>query len=176
MARITLTAAAQTALASPKPTFLRRLFLYKNLLDSSTRVEREATEWVTQWGRLVLPSSAEKVNMEKPNLAVTVQNVDNFFNIEDVNSWWRQSPAKDFTECTLLVQVFVRLADGSFEKCRQYYGRIDDCVLRFDENMSVAELVTVMEQDAGMRHDLTKTSRMRTLHLPYGVLVPPGAP
>jgi len=154
---ITLSADAKTELAKHSPNYLRVATIIKNQYDADTRDSTDISDRVMSWGRLVLSATLFRPDWEKPNLTMIVQNDDNFFTKNSAASIWETAPTAHHKECALLVQLYVLIgAPKTRELVLEYRGRIDDSVVRLDESMAVAELVTVFEQDYQLRRRMLK--------------------
>lgn len=156
---LSISATAETELGEHTPNFLRVAKIIKNFYNADTRDTTVITDRVMSYGRLVRTTTLATPDFEKANLTMIVKNDDNFFTKNSSSSIWEAAPAAHHKQCVLLFELYVLPRPlMSLELVLRYYGKIDNVVVHLDETMSIAELVTIMEQDAAMRKVLTKSS------------------
>ena len=173
---IVLTQAALDELDKHAPNYVRSAVIIKNHFDENNRVELDITDDVVSFGALVSRSTLTGVDWEKPSLTMIVKNKANALNKHSSSSFFNASPVRDPKECVLLMKLFIVTdASGTQELAKMYRGRIESAELKLDEDLTVVEIVTVMEQSKGMSKTLTKKEGGR-LVLPHGALSGSGVP
>lgn len=149
-----------------KPEYHRKASVIKNPYNADTRETIDISEHVESWGRINYSNTLFYKAWEMPNLTVVVVNQNNRFTERSWDSIWWTGPLGIYSqiaiprECHLLVQIYLlRNKRTEALKLLEYRGRIDDIIYRRDEEYSVAEIVTIMEQSKNLNERTTKEAR-----------------